>query len=550
MFITIKNEHKGRDLMMKSFKKKVAAIILVFTSLALAVPYHEFDQVYAASHINDSKKMNAYDYTSSTELANKLTQIFNGSVGLYSNSSCKSQTKAPLGCSKLNGSNKFYIKNSTTGSTTFGWQCYIYANAVYNTLYNEWVGNASSLKHSNVVIRGGSTFSYRQFVDAGVRVGAYVRTTANKDCSYNRSKAHSFVILGYNEEYVTYIDGNSDGRGLVRANKLSWKELNKGQTTGIGRRICHVVQPTDKYFESLYGSKKASSGSAKADSKTSAAVANDVSANSESSKAETAAVDPEKIKVKYSRVLSYKKNSKVLSGNDVLYLQTELNYLGYKVNANSKYDSNTAKVIKQFQNDKNLTADGITGSKTWNAIENAVSEKKNANNKSASKKFTVKYNANGGENAPANQVMTANKSTALSKNVPTRKGYTFEGWAKSKKAAKADYKAGAKIKVSANITLYAVWKAEALKITQQPEDVKAASGSRVAFKVKATGCNLTYKWYYSKAGSSEWTYWPGHDYASTYATANDSWNEMKVYCEVTDGSGNSVKSDTVTVSVE
>lgn len=554
---------------MKSFKKKVAALILVLTAFSMAVPYFELNQVYASSHIYKASQMNAYDFTSSPELAKKLTQVFNGSIGLYANSNCSSQTKAPLGCSKMTGSNRFYIKNNTTGSKTFGWQCYIYANAVYNTLYNEWVGSGSSLKHSKAVIRGGSTFSYRQFVNAGVRVGAYVRTTANKDCSFNSSQAHSFVILGYNEEYVTYVDGNSDGRGLVRVNKLTWKELNSWQTTGRGRRICHVVQPTDKYFESLYGAKKASSGSSNTTAKVTkeAEVKTEATAKTETTSKTT--VDPDSIKVKYSRLLQYNKGSKVLSGKDVLYVQTALKFVGYTVNTNSKYDSNTAKVVKQFQKDKKISADGIIGKQTWTTLENAVKAKK-----SAGKTVTVKFDANGGKNAPASQKMTAGKSTALSKTVPTREGYSFEGWEKTKSATKADYKAGAKITVTANTTLYAVWKAatvkstvvkadapkteavkaeevkaEELKITQQPTDVKTAEGQKTYFKLKATGSNLTYKWYYKKTGASTWTYWPGHDYASTYANANKTWNGMQVYCVVTDGNGSSVNSETITITV-
>lgn len=457
---------------MKCFKKKAAALILIITALALAVPYYEINQVYASSHINDASKMDAYDYTSSPELAEKLTQVFEGNIGLHKNGINNSQTKAPLGCSKLTGSNKFYIKNKSTGSVTFGWQCYIYANAVYNTLYNEWAGNGSSLKHSSVVIRGGKTFSYKQFVSAGVRVGAYVRTTANKDGSYNRSKAHSFIILGYNEEYVTYVDGNSNGRGLVRVNKVSWKELNDGQTTGIGRRICHVIQPTEKYFNSLYGVKNAASGSsteAKKTATTTTAAVKEAAVKTET--VASTAADPEKIKVKFSRTLSYSKNKKVISGNDVLYLQTSLKYLGYNVSTNAKYDSATANAVKKFQKDKKLTADGVTGSKTFKAIENAVKAKKNSAN------------------------------------------------------------------------------TKAVKITKQSSDVKTSVGSKVEFSVKASGSKLTYKWYYKKSGSSSWNYWKGHNSATTSATANDTWNNMQVYCVVTDGNGNTAKSEAVTVKI-
>ena len=378
---------------MKSFKKKVAALVLILSTMTAAVPCYEFTQVYASSYVKEYKKMDAYEYTSSPELAKKLTQVFEGNIGLYTSSSFTKSVKAPLGCSKLTGRNHYYIKGNATGTSNNGWQCYIYANAVYNTLYNEWVGRAGSLKNSKVVIKGGATFSYKQFVKAGVRVGAYVRTTGNKNYSYSPSVAHSFVILGYNEEYVTYIDGNSDGRGLVRVTKSTWDELNKAQTTGRRRYICHVVQPTDKYYESLYGTKSASSSgsaAAKADTASASTTATTTAAktatvatttntsNTTNTTNTTAAVDPDSVKVKFSKTLSYTKGKKVLTGKDVLYMQTCLKYLGYTVNVNSKYDSATAKVAKQFQKSKGLTADGKIGSKTWTAIEKAVAAKKKA----------------------------------------------------------------------------------------------------------------------------------------------------------------------------
>lgn len=517
---------------MKSFKKKVAAIILIMTTLVVALPYYEFAQVYASSYVKESAKMDPYEYTSSPELAKKLKQVFEGNIGLYTSTKFSKSVKAPLGCTKLTGRNQYFIKGNATGTTNSGWQCYIYANAVYNTLYNEWVGRGASLKNSKVVIKGGSTFSYKQFVKAGVKCGAYARTTGNKNGSYHTSVAHSFVILGYNEEGVTYIEGNADGRGLVRVTQSTWKELNKAQTTGRGRYICHVVQPTDNYFDSLYGANtETSSGSASTDTK-----------NKDTAETKTAK-DPDKIKVSFSRTLSYTKGKKVLSGKDVLYMQTCMEYLGYTLTANSKYDSATAKAVKQFQKDKKLTTDGKIGSKTWPIIEKAVQAKKNS-----SKKVTVKFNANGGSGAPDNQKVQVSKATALSKTAPTRSGYTFLGWAKSQKATKADYKAGAKITVKADTTLYAVWKEEALAIKTQPADVKVSAGSKATFSVKATGRELSYQWYYKKTTDSEWKLWKNHVTASTTATANDTWNGMQVYCVVTDASGKSVSSESATVT--
>ncbi|MCI8951407.1 MAG: hypothetical protein HFG49_15475 [Lachnospiraceae bacterium] len=78
--------------------------------------------------------------------------------------------------------------------------------------------------------------------------------------------------------------------------------------------------------------------------------------------------------------------------------------------------------------------------------------------------YNVTYNANGGKNVPAAQKKTSGKTLTLSKTKPTRTGYTFQGWATSKTATVATYKAGGSFKTDKNITLYAVWKANIYKI--------------------------------------------------------------------------------------
>lgn len=71
--------------------------------------------------------------------------------------------------------------------------------------------------------------------------------------------------------------------------------------------------------------------------------------------------------------------------------------------------------------------------------------------------YTVTYDANGGEGAPASQVKTENVALTLSSVVPTRSGYTFLGWATSSTATSAQYLAGGNYTANANVTLYAVW---------------------------------------------------------------------------------------------
>lgn len=74
--------------------------------------------------------------------------------------------------------------------------------------------------------------------------------------------------------------------------------------------------------------------------------------------------------------------------------------------------------------------------------------------------WTVKYNANGGSGAPADQTKTYGQTLKLSTTKPVRTDYNFKGWATSK--ANADkgtvtYAAGANYTSNAAITLYAVW---------------------------------------------------------------------------------------------
>lgn len=71
--------------------------------------------------------------------------------------------------------------------------------------------------------------------------------------------------------------------------------------------------------------------------------------------------------------------------------------------------------------------------------------------------YSVKYNANGGSGAPANQTKTYGKTLTLSSTIPTRTNYTFKGWATSASATTATYSAGGSYTANAAVTLYAVW---------------------------------------------------------------------------------------------
>lgn len=79
--------------------------------------------------------------------------------------------------------------------------------------------------------------------------------------------------------------------------------------------------------------------------------------------------------------------------------------------------------------------------------------------------YTITYDANGGDNAPAMQIKKKNVSATISEDVPTRAGYTFLGWDTKANSDKATINPGDKYKENASITLYAVWEAKQYKVT-------------------------------------------------------------------------------------
>ena len=87
------------------------------------------------------------------------------------------------------------------------------------------------------------------------------------------------------------------------------------------------------------------------------------------------------------------------------------------------------------------------------------------------KNYQINYDANGGSNAPAATVLLTQTKTGtdssgnptytgraqITDRVPTRSGYSFQGWATSRRGAAA-YFAGDEVQISGgSVTLYAVW---------------------------------------------------------------------------------------------
>ncbi|MBR4693152.1 MAG: hypothetical protein IKP17_10395 [Oscillospiraceae bacterium] len=89
---------------------------------------------------------------------------------------------------------------------------------------------------------------------------------------------------------------------------------------------------------------------------------------------------------------------------------------------------------------------------------------------------------------------------------------------------------------------------EPLAITAQPEDYVGPLGSTATFTVEATGSGLTYQWWVKKPSASSFSKSSitGPIYSVALTSAR---NGNRLYCVVSDAFGNSVQSDTVSMTV-
>lgn len=92
----------------------------------------------------------------------------------------------------------------------------------------------------------------------------------------------------------------------------------------------------------------------------------------------------------------------------------------------------------------------------------------------ARKTVTITYNDNGGTGGPVQQVVNyylagADNGT-ISSVIPTREGFTFQGWATTNNATTVEYLAGADADFTANTVLYAVWEAKGTSVTLAVSD--------------------------------------------------------------------------------
>lgn len=183
-------------------------------------------------------RANAYsgsDYTSNILLAQKLDAVINGEAKLFSNS----QRLYGVG-----DSIDVHSRYTWGPYGTWGYSCLAYAQAVYYYLFGELsLFPGAPRENSSVALENLDGLSYEVMANAGIGCGAYIRSTGNSDGSYNVSNGHSMILLTYDEETITFLEGNANYYGLIALQNMTWEEFNRRRFTNAGRRLSYIIQP-------------------------------------------------------------------------------------------------------------------------------------------------------------------------------------------------------------------------------------------------------------------------------------------------------------------
>jgi hypothetical protein len=191
------------------------------------------------------EEVNLADYTDNQNLTTVLNDILEGKANVFYDAGFTKMVNTELGSSRVrnNGVN-MYVGPVEDGETNVGTSCWIYANGVYYTLFGECTASGIPGKNSqmlNLKTTANRNFTYENFVAWGVRPepGALIRTQCG----------HSLIVLDYNEEGITILDGNGNGKGLIAIRELAWNYQSF--------RAKYIIQPNQEHFDSLYGAEKA-----------------------------------------------------------------------------------------------------------------------------------------------------------------------------------------------------------------------------------------------------------------------------------------------------
>lgn len=205
-------------------------------------------EVCSVNSFADNNEYKGKQFTDNKDLSDKLDAIFNGSLNLFYDEWCTNPVNASLGTHAVRGGTTLYVGPQNGRALNSGETCWIYANAVYYTLFNEVTGNGDPGKNSvslDISKTNTKKMSFSNFQEWGVRVGTGTLVRIS-----TADWAHSFIILDYNTESVVILDGNGDGDGLVSITNLKWEEVNEAYN--FKGDVMYIIQPKDDYYDDLY----------------------------------------------------------------------------------------------------------------------------------------------------------------------------------------------------------------------------------------------------------------------------------------------------------
>ncbi len=206
----------------------VLCAVLLFVSLASSV------FAYSGS-----------DYTDSEYLAERLDSVFSGSAHLFQNEDVQYPIGSSIGT---------YPGSPHRVAGLLGYECYIYANAVYYYLFEDVPYHGDlSYSSSTVPLKGGSAITYELLRSNGINCGAYVRTTSSPAGEYSGSSGHSFIILNYDTDGIDVLQANNAGPGLISLDRYDWDTLDLLLRKYWGGYISHVINPKNAVSTSADG---------------------------------------------------------------------------------------------------------------------------------------------------------------------------------------------------------------------------------------------------------------------------------------------------------
>lgn len=231
----------------------------ICTLLVLVSLFGFFPPLAQDAEAKEITKCSGSDFfPNNSVIASRLDTMFAGDIGLYDNQGLTKKVNAALGTYNVPNKDGYwhYWKICKNGkmSVWSGNSCFAYANAFYGRFYNDYTFpdcTNSSKNHEFITYPGGKV-NYNNFKKWGVRDDAAVYVWV----PYGEN-GHAIIVLTYDENYLTYVDGNGDGQGYICVRKESWKNLSTNLTRGY---VGDIVQPKESFFSACEHESRTSLG--------------------------------------------------------------------------------------------------------------------------------------------------------------------------------------------------------------------------------------------------------------------------------------------------